>query len=220
MIKAKKSPAFRTMFSLYHRRLMKRSFHQIYWRGHDGIGEGAAIFTPNHSSWWDSLILFQLDRHVLTQDLHAMMHEKGMKEYPFFRLIGGFSIDRSHPKEIVRSLNYAKELLLEGKSVCLFPQGDEFHLEKRPLGFQSGVIYLMERCPEIPVIPLSFYYTFGHHQKPEAYLSAGAPVYLRDLDGDSRKSKNAHFEQLCTEQLDQLKELVVAEQVERFTKLL
>ncbi|MGB6408620.1 MAG: 1-acyl-sn-glycerol-3-phosphate acyltransferase, partial [Planococcus donghaensis] len=122
-------------------------------------------------------------------------------------------------KEILTSLQYAESLLKEGKSVVLFPQGDEVHLEKRPLVFQSGVAYLMENCPEVPIIPISFYYSFGHQQKPDLWIRQHAPVPNEEIAHLTRKEKTLHLQQLCTEQLNLLKSTVISENSEAFQSL-
>ncbi|WP_203363612.1 lysophospholipid acyltransferase family protein [Bacillus sp. REN10] len=220
MIEAKKSGLFQQMFSLYHRRLVSRSFDHIYWQTAATLPTAPVIFIANHSSWWDGLIFFHLERTALAHELYIMMHEAGLRQYPFFKRLGAFSVNRSQPKEILRSLHYAEQLLKEGKSVCLFPQGDEFHLETRPLRFQSGVTYLLERCPQVPLVPLSFYYSFGHHRKPDVWVFAGQPLVYEQLRGGSRKERTLHLEQLCTKQLDKLKQYVIHEQHQLFTSLL
>lgn len=220
MIQANKSQLFHSMFSLYHQRLLRRSFDQIYLHSKGNFPTTPAIYIANHSSWWDGLIYFHLCRTVLTEDIYIMMHESGLKRYPYFKRLGAFSINRSNPKDILRSLHYAEQLVQEGKSVWMFPQGDEFHLEKRPLGFQPGISYVLERLPYTQVVPVSFYYSFGHKKKPDVYIKAGIPFYHHDLSGRSRTEKTAGLEQVCTEQLDELKELVVTRQLNMFSKLL
>ena len=65
-----------------------------------------------------------------------MMDEPGLKQYPFFRKLGAFSINREQPKEIVQSLRYSKKLIDQNMPVWLFPQGEIQHQEIRPLEFQ------------------------------------------------------------------------------------
>lgn len=220
MIQANKSRLFHSMFSLYHQRLLRRSFDQIYLYSKGNCPTTPAIYIANHSSWWDGLLYFHLCRNVLPEDTYIMMHESGLRHYPYFKKLGAFSINRSNPKDILRSLRYAEQLVQEGKSVWMFPQGEECHLEKRPLGFQPGISYMLEHLPHIQVVPISFYYSFGHKKKPEVYIEIGLPLYHHDLSGHSRNEKTAGLEQVFTEQLDELKELVVTRQLNMFSNLL
>lgn len=219
MIKANKSALFETGFNLYLTPLIRFSFSRLLGQGVNAIPKKPVLFIANHSSWWDGLVFFYLNRTIWHHDIHMMMHEEGLKKYPYFRYLGAFSINRQKPKEILTSLQYAESLLKQGKSVILFPQGDEFHLEKRPLVFQSGAAYLMENCPEVPVIPISFYYSFGHQQKPDLWIRQYAPISTEELAHMTRKEKTLHLQQLCTEQLDLLKSTVISENSEAFQSL-
>lgn len=220
MIPAKKIPLFDKGFELYLNPLLRRSFSGLLARGLQKPIANPVIFIANHSSWWDGLLFFFLNRTVWKHDIHMMMDEKGLVQYNFFRFLGAFSINRAKPKDILASLQYAEQLLNGGKSVVLFPQGDEFHQEKRPLNFSAGITYLMERCPDIPVIPLSFYYAFRRVQKPEVWVLQGSPFHLKDLSGKDRKEFTSEIEQLSTHQLDRLKSFVVSEDTAAFENLL
>lgn len=219
MIDAKKSSLFEFGFNLYLTPLIRSSFSRLLGQGVKAIPEKPVLFIANHSSWWDGLVFFYLNRTVWRHDIHMMMHEEGLKKHSYFRYLGAFSINRKKPKEILTSLQYAETLLKQGKSVVLFPQGDEFHLETRPLDFQAGVAYLMEHCPEVPVVPLSFYYSFGHQQKPELWIRQHPQVATKTLEHLNRKEKTLYLQELCTTQLDSLKQTVISENSEAFQSL-
>ncbi|MCE4051457.1 MULTISPECIES: lysophospholipid acyltransferase family protein [Bacillaceae] len=220
MIEAKKDVVFNKLFSIFHKRMLAFSFDKIYWQESSKLPSFPGIFVCNHSSWWDGLIYYQLTKTVILQDMYIMMHEQGLKQFPYFKKLGAFSIDRSSPKEILKTMRYAEVLLKQGKSVWLFPQGDEYHLEKRPLQFQPGTLYLQEKLPEIPIIPVCFYYSFAHKRKPEAWIKAGNPLYSNDLPGDSRFEKTLLLEKKCTDALDGLKNDVISEKTKHFVNLL
>ena len=216
MITAKKSALFEIGFEMYLNPLLRRSFANVFGQGITPTPSQPVIFIANHSSWWDGLLFFFFNRSVWRSDIHMMMDEKGLKRYGFFRYLGAFSINREKPKEILASLQYAEGLLLSGKTVVLFPQGDEFHQEIRPLGYSAGIAYLMERCPDVPVVPISFYYSFRHEQKPEVWVHQGKPFQYVSIPGNTRKEKTAHIESASIAQLDRLKGFVVAEETKAF----
>lgn len=220
MIEAKKSRLFERGFALYLFPLMRRSFSHFLGYDIRQIPRQPAIFIANHSSWWDGLLFFFLNRTVWKHDIHMMMHEKNLEKYKFFRNLGAFSIDKQNPKDIIRSLQYAEELLRQGKSVVLFPQGDEFHQEIRPLAFHSGIGYMLEKQPKVPVIPITFYYSFRHDQKPEVWIHQGPSLFIEEIPGSSRKEKSAYLQQYLTSQLDGLKQNVIAENTVPFNDLL
>lgn len=220
MIEAKKSRMFEKGFGLYLLPLLRRSFSHLLGSNIVQIPERPVIFIANHSSWWDGLLFFQLNHTVWKHDIHMMMHEKNLKNYIFFRYLGAFSIDRQNPKDIIRSLQYAENLLKHNKSVVLFPQGDEFHQEIRPLAFHSGIGYLLEKHPDIPVVPITFYYSFRHEQKPEVWIRQGSPLSIEEIPGSSRKEKSAFLQKVLTDQLDNLKKEVIAENTAVFDDLI
>lgn len=220
MIEAKKSRSFEKGFGMYLLPLLRRSFSYLLGSGVHEIPNRPVIFIANHSSWWDGLLFFQFNHKIWKHDIHMMMHEKNLKNYIFFRYLGAFSIDKRNPKDIIRSLQYAEDLLKNGKSVVLFPQGDEFHQEIRPLDFHSGIGYLLEKHPEIPVVPITFYYSFRHEQKPEVWIRQGEAISIEEIPGNSRKEKSRSLQQTLTAQLDDLRNEVIAENTDAFTDLL
>ncbi|KMK93505.1 lysophospholipid acyltransferase family protein [Rossellomorea marisflavi] len=212
MIEPKKSPAFQRILSGYLTFQLKKHFHRI-WLDDDRQRKGQGLMLVNHSSWWDGLLVFYLNRHVVKGDSYAMMSRKGMEEYGFFRKIGAFSVDRDSSREVVASLRYAEERLKEDKTVWIFPQGDEEHVEKRPLTFFNGPGYLIGKVPEVSVVLVTFYYTFRHHQRPELFIR------LKDappLHG-GRKERTDHLRTLMETQLDRMKSEVVEEDLSSFT---
>jgi 1-acyl-sn-glycerol-3-phosphate acyltransferase len=219
MIEAAKKPYFEKLFFLYNRQLFKRHFNGIYLDGPAELPH-QAIICMNHSSWWDGLLLFHCNQVKIKHDIYIMMHEKGLKEFPFFKKLGAFSVNRGKPKDIVLSLQYAGRKLDEGKSVCLFPQGDEMHLEKRPLGFLPGAISLLEKHPHVPVLPVIFYYSFGERKKQDLFVRICPPITYKELTGISRKEKNSCFEELFTKELDFLRNQVIEKNVSHFKNVL
>ncbi|RVT60802.1 lysophospholipid acyltransferase family protein [Niallia taxi] len=220
MIHAKKDVVFEKLFSTFHKRLLAFSFDKVYWQAPGKLHTGPCIYVCNHSSWWDGLIYYKLTKTVIQQDLYIMMHEQGLKQFPYFKKLGAFSIDRSSPKGIVKTMRYAEMLLKKGKSVWIFPQGDEYHLEKRPLQFQPGTLYLQEKLPEIPIIPVCFYYSFAHKRKPEVWIKSGNPLFSTELHGDTRMEKTLSLEKICTDALDVVKNQVISEETKHFVNLL
>lgn len=220
MIEAKKSRLFEKGFAIYLLPLLRRSFSHLLGRNIREIPERPALFIANHSSWWDGLLFFLLNHTVWQHDIHMMMHEKNLKKYKFFRYLGAFSIDKQNPKGIIRSLQYAERLLADGKSVVLFPQGEEYHQEIRPLAFSTGIGYLVEKHPDVPVVPITFYYSFRHEQKPEVWIQQMPPLSIEEIAGTSRKERTAFLQDTVTTQLDELKNEAIAENVSAFNDLL
>ncbi|KZZ84582.1 lysophospholipid acyltransferase family protein [Bacillus sp. SJS] len=218
MIEASKSKWFDFGFSQYTKRLFKHHFKGIYVHTEENLPVNA-LWCANHSTWWDGLVLHYINRTVLRQDFNIMMHEKGLKDFPYFRRLGAFSVNRENPRDIIQSVKYGGSLLKEGKSVAIFPQGDERHLEQRPLEFLSGIIAMAEISPETPILPIALYYSFGSEKKQELYIGIGEPISYLDLSG-SRKEKTRILEDLFTAGLDELKRKVISRDTNDFLNVL
>ncbi|MCD8511574.1 MAG: lysophospholipid acyltransferase family protein [Bacillus sp. (in: Bacteria)] len=212
------NPLFEKVFSTYNTRLLKKHFHSIYLTKASQKQQGLAIYLINHSSWWDSLILFHLNQTVLHTKAIAMMSQDGLSKFPFFQKLGAFPVDRSSLRSIAVALNYAKEQLESGSSLFLFPQGDEFPLEKRPFRFFSGAAYIHEKLPHIPVVPILFYHSLLHHQLPEWFIHIGKPLELQP--SANRKEKTLGLEGEMEMELNHLRNLVLEEKFENFNVLL
>lgn len=211
MIEAEKSKRFNAIFYSYNKYyLLRRYLHEIMMHGHpDSIKENSpVVYIMNHCSWWDGMIVYHAWQTVSRGDHYIMMDERQMKSFRFFRKIGAFSIDKTKPREIVRSLDYSAKLLEEGKRVWMFPQGDFRHLEQRPLGFQSGIGRLLSTVPEAVVVPVTLYYTLTH-QRPQASIWFGAAVE-ENWAKRERHETTALLEQVLTAQLDAHRAMVIA----------
>lgn len=216
MRKAKKSKIAAWMFHLVQQRLLNRYFHRIWLYTEEPLPTNA-LFIANHSSWWDGLLFFQLEKRGHIPPTYMMTHEDGMKRVPIFKWLGAFSVNPLQPKHVMHALRYAQQLLHEDRSVAIFPQGQEVHLEARPLQFQKGAAYLAEKCPSIPVIPITIYYTYRNTKKGEAWISIG-----RAIEGNhtTKQHTTQHFEDIVTNQLHTLKSDVIANNYEKYNNIL
>ncbi|WP_112179500.1 lysophospholipid acyltransferase family protein [Paraliobacillus zengyii] len=210
MITAKKSKCFSQLFYFYlNNYLLKRHFQSIVVEGEvDPLHKGPVIYIANHSSWWDGLLLFYMTHQQSKRHHYIMMDEVGLNKYPFFRKIGAFSINRDQPKEVVKSLRYSEQLIKQGNSLWLFPQGEIQNQEIRPLQFKTGIGYLLERFEQVTIKPVTFYYAFGEAQKPIVSIRIGDP-FLVEGTSKSRKRWTSYTQRLIEKQADaQRKEVI------------
>ncbi|MCP3026309.1 lysophospholipid acyltransferase family protein [Halobacillus sp. A5] len=218
MIQADKSPLIMWGFTRFNRFFLRHHFQRIrvYNANHAPI-PSRSLFLINHSSWWDALVIFFLNEQIVRSDAYGMMHEEGIRRFPFFKKIGVYSMNSGDRRHLTASLAYSQKLLSENKTVWMFPQGDEQHLEKRPLQFSNGAAYIEEHTNDINIIPVSLYYSLEHTRKPNVYAQLGRPIDRSRYIHHSRKEKTRVFEECVTIQLDELKHKVVTEKVNHFT---
>ncbi|MDZ5711927.1 lysophospholipid acyltransferase family protein [Jeotgalibacillus haloalkalitolerans] len=195
---------------------LKKHFYRVYIHNQHQSSDKARLYIMNHSSWWDGLIVFYLNRYLLHEDAYAMMSRDGIEKFTFFSKIGAFPVDPESPKSLIRSLQFADQLLKDQKSVWIFPQGKEEHLDKRPLSFMNGPAYLAEKNPDAEIIPVSACYTFRHDQRPELFITIGQPIQSEALTSLNRKEKSDVLRQSLEQSLDQMKADIINEELHHF----
>ncbi len=222
MISARKHALFDWCFNRYNRLLIRSSFGGMYIRGEGVLAppprDTSVLYLCNHASWWDGLVAYDLNRRLLRRSAYVMMSEEGLRAYPFFRLLGAFSVNRRSLASVRRSLAYGLEKLQEpGAALWLFPQGDIRHQDVRPLQFLPGVSYYLERVSRLPnglqIVPVALYYSFGLKRKPELFIEIGRGYDAAGLTG-------IDCERLVTEQLDRMREEAIAGVPAGYTALL
>ncbi len=213
MITAKKNKRFEKLFYSYLKKyLLKRHFHTIELEGKLDVENSLPVlYIANHSSWWDGLLLFYMTQQQSNQEHYVMMDEQGVMAYPFFRKVGAYSINRSLPKDIVRTLRYSEQLLRDQHVVWIFPQGQIQHQAIRPFHFQSGIGYLLQQFEQVNVKPISFHYYFGESQKPIASIRAGEQQLIEGST-QSRAYWTSYFERVLQEQVDAHQMAVIQEE--------
>ncbi|MYL34784.1 glycerol acyltransferase [Pontibacillus yanchengensis] len=218
MIPANKSRFWEKGFDFFVKRLARFHFQNVYINGAPPSSSKRTLFLVNHSAWWDPIIIFLLNQHIFHGESYAMMHEEGIKKVPIFRRLGAFSINRNNPKDILNSLKYASEQLNHGHNVWIFPQGDEQHLEKRPLEFSNGAAYITEKTKEVQVIPIAIYYTFQSTRKAYVYISIGESIFPSHYNHLKKEARTQFFEEHCTTLLDQLKQRIILNKTDSFRR--
>lgn len=214
MLEANKNHWFEKLFTIYNRNLLKRRFHSFNVSGLDFLKNRdlriPSIIYANHSSWWDGLIIFEICRK-LNCDFYVMMEEKQLKNLPLFRKLGAFSVIRENPREAVKSINYAVNLLKtdSAKTILIFPQGEIQPNDRRPLIFFNGLSRIIAKTGKCAVVPLSIRLEFLGQYKPEIFVKISEPqLFSDDLKFDS-KSLTLNLAEILTRNLDNLKNKIV-----------
>ncbi len=179
MIAAHKRRWFERLFAAYTTRRLRSSFAQLDGRGWDDVREAARdhplLFIANHSSWWDGMLALYLSYAVAGTDGYAMLDARNLARHRFFGMLGGFGVDVDDPRDGVRGLRYAANLLDQsGRAVWIFPQGKECPSEA-PLRFAGGAAMLARLCPQAWVVPVGLRYRFGSFERPLCAVAAGRP---------------------------------------------
>jgi len=214
-IKSKKTEKLLNSFLHFQ---FKKHFYRIHLDDRLlNLEDGPKIYTINHSNWWDGLLIFYLNQKIFKGDSYAMMSKKGIEDFPFFGKIGAFAVDPDSPKSLIRSLQLSQSILEEGKSVWIFPQGAEEHLEKRPFTYLNGPAYLLEKNVNTRLIPIAAYYTYRHDQRPELFIRVGETINPSILKELNRKEITSFLRVSHEELLNSVRNDVIEEKLSSFT---
>jgi chlorobactene lauroyltransferase len=222
MIEARKSRLFEWIFLTYTRRILRRQFHRVSVGGLENIAlidrTRPFIFCCNHSSWWDGMIAFVLSKDLLRCDSFAMMEEKQMTRYRFFRKIGAFSVVRESPRQAVASMRYAASLF-NGPNVGLwiYPQGVMLPNDVRPLNLQQGAARIASMVRGVQFVPVAHRYEFLREQRPEALVLLGKP-WTPDVSRTPGEI-TSEIERGLTALLDSLRNSIVRNDLKGFSPL-
>ncbi len=220
MLEAKKSQWFEKIFQIYNRNLLKRRFHSFRVLGLDNfVKVNSSVIYANHSSWWDGLVAFEISKALRT-DSFIMMEEKQLRNLFLFRKLGAFSVVRENPRQAVKSLTYAVNLLKEkpSRTLWIFPQGEILPNDLRPLHFYSGLARIIERVQDCSAVPLTIRYEFLNDYKPEIFVKIGESEDFNNIDFNSKKSIR-NFESRISKMLDELKDDVVSRNFANYKKI-
>jgi chlorobactene lauroyltransferase len=190
MIPADKKPVLESAMAAYNRRLLRKHFHALWIAGEEhvrGVDRSVpTVLFGNHSCWWDPLVEFFVSHDLFGLDGYAMMEERQLERYRFFRWIGVFSVRRESPRDAVASLRYAASLLdRPNRALWIYPQGVMLPGDVRPLAFQTGIGRLAQMLGRVQFVPFAHRYEFVGDQRPEVFTEYG-PSFIPDRSGDVR----------------------------------
>jgi 1-acyl-sn-glycerol-3-phosphate acyltransferase len=176
---ARKTPPIEAMiYRTLVRPALRRTFHRVALHGYESRPrpELPTLVYGSHPSWWDGYMAFLMSREVWRCESYLMMEEPQLRRYGFFRYCGAFSVDRHDPREGMRAVRYAADLLRGSRRVVwIFPQGEIVPNDRRPLVTFSGAAHVAKRAAPVCCVPMALRFEFGGEQRPEALIRLGEP---------------------------------------------
>lgn len=182
--------------------------------GEEHVPDEPVLFIGNHRSYFDILITYSRCRR-----LTGYIAKKEMLRYPLLRdwmkRLYCLFLDRSTPKEGLKTILKAIEYVKEGISVCIFPEGtrndgDELSM----LPFHDGSFKIAEKTG-CAIIPMSlnnthaiFEQQFPRIKKTHVILEYGTPVYPNDLDKETKKHLGQYCQNIIQETINKNQGLV------------
>jgi len=151
---------------------------------------------------------------------YAIMDIIQLAKYKYFRRIGVFSIDRNNARKAMKSIFYASEKLHDSKNALwIFPQGEMFPSNYRPIEFSNGISSIIKATPHLFAVPVTIQYEFINEQRPEIFISISSPIEFQN----EKRNKNeitAILQNILTDDLERKKGMIAGRDFSEFREVM
>ena len=189
-------------------RMLKNRFYAFRFKGAENFytrepNLPIIMYAP-HSNWWDGIVAYTICNGICHQELRLMVEE--LKRFPLLRHAGCFSINKKSPQASMEALKYAiHELSHRNCNMYLYPQGIIKPPNYRPIEFQSGLAYIVEKAAKrygkVGLIPVAVNYFFLRDNRPEVFVEFGNRIEVAAGEKIDRKEFTEYLaknlEELC-----------------------
>ncbi|MDD6572281.1 MAG: lysophospholipid acyltransferase family protein [Thermoflexaceae bacterium] len=182
-------------------------------KGLENIPEDTAVlYVGNHRSYFDILISY-----VYLKSPTGYIAKKEMEKIPllrtWMRYIHCLFLDRTNPKEGLKTILAGIDNVKHGYSAFIFPEGTRAKTDEM-LPFKEGSLKIAEKsgCPIIPVIQNNTSAAFEDHipffKKCHTVIEFGKPIIISELDAQDKKFLGAYTQKIIQEIHEKNKVLV------------
>lgn len=191
-------------------RLLKLAGAEIHVSGLENIPDGPCVFAANHQGYFDiPLLLSQLNQP------HPMIAKKEIRKIPLVRdwmeELNCLFIDRENARQAMDCLKKAGELLAQGYSVIIFPEGTRS--KGGDIGeFKGGTIRLATRAA-VPIVPVCIEGTYKLMEKNNYWIKPAKvevhvlpSVETAELSREEIKALGEHLRSVIEEKRNMLQE--------------
>lgn len=182
--------------------------------GEENVPDEPVLYIGNHRSYFDILLTYSRCRR-----LTGYVAKKEMERYltltTWMKRLHCLFLDRSNPKEGLKTILEAIEDIKNGISICIFPEGtrnkgDELTM----LPFKDGAFKIATKtgCAIIPVSMNNTAEIFEGHmplvRKTHVVIEYGKPIYPDQLDKETKKHIGDYVHNIIQETIKKNAELV------------
>ena len=164
------------------------------------------IFAANHRSQFDIFVLLD----ILPGDF-GWVAKKSLFQIPVFgqamSRLGNISIDRQNLQEAIKSLNHAADLVQEGRSLIIFPEGTRA-TSRELLPFKKGVFIMAQKAGQ-PIVPVSISGTTAIQPRGSLHIRPGPikvvispPIDPQEFRGRPKEELMAAVHQAIADHFD------------------
>ena len=205
------SPFWKVVGDFVFSGMLKNRFYAFRFKGAENFftrePDMPIIMYAPHSNWWDGIVGYAITNWICHKEFRLMVEE--LKHFPLLRHAGCFSINKKSAQTSMEALKYAiNELSDTGRILYLYPQGIIKPPNFRPIEFQSGLAYMVEKCVKkygkVGLLPTAVNYFFLRDNRPEVFVEIGKRIEVRSGEKIDRKEFTnflaQNLEQLCDKQ--------------------
>lgn len=182
-------------------------------KGENKIPQEACLFVPNHRSQFDILITY-----VRMTRPTGYVAKKEMETLPLLstrmKYLHCLFLDRENPREGMKTIQEATNLVKEGISICIFPEGTRNKgVEGSLLEFKEGSFRIADKsgCPIVPIAISNahsiFEKQFPKIVKTKVVIEYCDPIYPESLEKSDRRQLGAICSKIIAETLEKNKDL-------------
>lgn len=188
------------------RLMLKMTGARILVIGEENVPKDRAVlYVGNHKSYFDILLTYSR-----VPRLTGYVAKKEMESFPILSIwmkrLHCLFLDRKDIKQGLKTILTGIDLIKNGISVCIFPEGTRNKSNDRLLPFKEGSLKMAEKtgCPIIPFAITNSSKLFEDHMpfvRPcDIIIEYGKPIYPAELPKEEKKFLGAY----CRKQIEDM----------------
>lgn len=162
-------------------------------KGFDNIPKNQPVlYVGNHRSIFDIIISYSM-----VPPLTGYIAKIEIKKVPilswWMKLMNCLFLDRDNPREGLKTILAAIDMIKEGKSVFIFPEGTRSKTDDGMIDFKEGSLKIAQKT-DCPIVPVAFNNTsaifedqFPKLRKVKVSIEFGEPIIPSLLDAETKK---------------------------------
>lgn len=164
----------------------------------------AVLYVGNHQSYFDIVLAYGL-----MPDLTGFVAKDSLLKIPvlssLMRYVNCLFLDRDDLRQGMQTILTAIDLVKEGISVCIYPEGTRNHNPDEFLEFHKGSFKIAQRtgCAIVPVTVVNTREIFETHvpfiKSTEVIMEYGTPFRFSDLSAEEQKTIHTYAQNVIEE---------------------